>query len=252
MNIVMIGSGNAAAILGRKLRAAGHHIAQVWSRHPSSASALAYEWDTESTNYYSLVITDADVYIIAVPDNAIAQVAAELRLPDRVVAHTAASVPANVLAPITDHYGVFYPLQSLRKESGRLPDIPIYFDGADDKAKRTLQRLAFDISFTEPVQAGDADRQKLHVAAVIANNFVNYLYLVAEEYCKKEGIDFKQLIPLIRETAGRLDQMSPSAAQTGPAMRHDQETIDKHLQLLEKYPAIRDVYGKMTEWIGRK
>ncbi len=252
MNIVMIGSGNAAAILGRKLRVAGHHIAQVWSRHPSSASALAYEWDTESTNYYSMVLTDADVYIVAVSDNAIADVAAELRLPGRVVAHTAASVPAQVLAPITEHYGVFYPLQSLRKETGQLPDIPMYFDGVDEKARRCLQQLAADISVAEPVQAGDIDRQKLHVAAVLANNFVNYLYSVAEDYCRKEGIDFKQLVPLIQETAARLNYLNPSAAQTGPAIRHDRETIEKHLQLLEKYPAIREVYGKMTEWVAGK
>jgi predicted dinucleotide-binding enzyme len=94
MEIVMIGSGNVAAVLGRKFKAAGHSIAQVYSRNASEASKLAYEWDTESTNYISLINKTADVYLIAVSDEAIDDVVRELKLPGRVVAHTAASAPS--------------------------------------------------------------------------------------------------------------------------------------------------------------
>ena len=124
MEIVIIGSGNVAAVLGRKFKAAGHNILQVISRNASAASALAYEWDTESANYISLINKMADVYIIAVSDDAIDNVVTDLRLPGKVVAHTAASVSKEILKNVTAHYGVFYPLQSLRKDMTILPEIP--------------------------------------------------------------------------------------------------------------------------------
>jgi predicted short-subunit dehydrogenase-like oxidoreductase (DUF2520 family) len=251
MEIVIIGSGNVASVLGRKFKAAGHHILQVVSRNASAASALAYEWDTKSANYMSLVNKHADVYIIAVTDHSIAHVISELKLPGKVVAHTAGSVNKDVLKKVTDHYGVFYPLQSLRKETTTVPAIPIFFEGSDDKANKVLQSLALSISPEQVTKAGADDRIKLHVAAVIVNNFTNYLYALAEDYCKKEGIDFQQLIPLIEETAQRLKTTSPSITMTGPAARHDQETIQKHLALLESYPKLKEIYKMLSESIEK-
>jgi predicted dinucleotide-binding enzyme len=146
MDIVIIGSGNVAAVLGRKFKAAGHTIAQIYSRNAAAATELAYEWDSESTNYKTTINKQADVYIIAVSDDAIDNVIDELRLPGKVVAHTAASVPKEILKNVTTHYGVFYPLQSLRKDMMTLPDVPIFFDGSDAKAKTILEQLAHSIA----------------------------------------------------------------------------------------------------------
>jgi predicted short-subunit dehydrogenase-like oxidoreductase (DUF2520 family) len=252
MEIVMIGSGNVAAILGRKFWRAGHHMLQVYSRNASAASALAYEWDTESTNYKTMINPNADVYIIAVNDDSIAEVANNLILPGKVVAHTAASVSKDVLKNITAHYGVFYPLQSLRKEMTQLPQVPIFVDGNDDKAKRTLEELARSISGDNLTVASDDDRLKLHVAAVVVSNFVNHLYALVEDYCRKEGLDFKLLLPLIEETAFSKKQISPSEAQTGPALRQDKETIQKHLDLLKAHPQLKNIYLLITESIQQK
>ncbi len=249
MDIVIIGSGNVASVLGRKFKAAGHHIVQVYSRNASVASKLAYEWDTESTNYKSLINNNADVYLIAVSDDAIADVVDNLRLPRKVVAHTAASVPKEVLKDVTNHYGVFYPLQSLRKEMIDLPEVPIFFDGSDELAKTKLEALAHSISDEKVMEASDDQRLKLHIAAVIVSNFTNHLYTLAEEYCKKEGLDFKQLLPLIEETAFRVEDISPRQAQTGPAIRHDKETIEKHLALLKEHPQLKNIYLLLTESI---
>ncbi|MET0392071.1 MAG: DUF2520 domain-containing protein [Chitinophagaceae bacterium] len=249
MNIVIIGSGNAAAVLGRKFRAAGHSIVQVLSRNATAASALAYEWDTESANYISLLNKQADVYIIAVSDHAIAEVVKDLKLQGRVVAHTAGSVDKEVLKNVTAHYGVFYPLQSLRKETAGLPVTPLFFEGSDEKAARTLEHLAHSISFGQVTAANSLDRLKLHVAAVVVSNFTNHLYALAKTYCDKEGLDFTQLLPLIRETALRVSDMAPAQAQTGPAIRHDRETIGKHLALLDEHPSLQHIYRLMTESI---
>ena len=250
MNIVILGSGNVAAILGRKFIAAGHNIVQIYSRNAAAATELAYEWNTESTNYKSTINKNADVYLIAVADDAIEQVTDQLKLPGKVVAHTAAAVPKEVLKNVSEHYGVFYPLQSLRKDMTALPDIPIFFDGSNNNAKNILEQLAHSISNEKVIEAGDDTRLKLHVAAVVVSNFVNHLYTLAENYCKMEGLDFKQLLPLIEETASRLKDTSPQQAQTGPAIRHDAETIHKHLELLHNHPQLKNIYVLLTESIG--
>ncbi|OJW30154.1 MAG: hypothetical protein BGO54_00735 [Sphingobacteriales bacterium 46-32] len=252
MDIVMIGSGNVAAVLGRKFVAAGHRIVQILSRNSTEASALAYEWDTESANYMSLINPSADVYLLAVSDKGLGEVAAQLNLPGKVVAHTAGAVAASVLADVTEHYGVLYPLQSLRKENLRLPEIPFYVDGHTAYAKAVLHQLASSVSSLPVTEATDAQRLPLHVAAVFVNNFVNHLYVLAQDYCIKNGIDFAQLTPLIRETAERISQLPPKQAQTGPAIRHDADTLRQHLQLLEAHPHLRHIYLLLTESIQQE
>jgi len=249
MDIVMIGSGNVAAVLGRKFVAAGHKIIQVIGRNATAASQLAYEWDTESANYMSLITRRAEVYLIAVTDNVIAEVIADLKLPGKVVAHTAGSVSKDVLKTVTDHYGVFYPLQSIRKDIGDLPDIPVYFEASDEKAESVLKKLAASISLKTPVVAGSEERLKLHVAAVIVNNFTNHLFAVAEQFCREEKLDFRQLLPLIEETVRRLKTSSPADTQTGPAVRNDEQTLQKHLQILKNHPHLLHLYKIMTESI---
>ena len=247
----MIGSGNVAAVLGRKLVAAGHRIVQVIGRNASAASDLAYEWDTESANYMSLITRRADVYLIAVTDNAVAEVVADLKLPGKVVAHTAGSVSKDVLKTVTDHYGVFYPLQSIRKDITHLPDIPVYFEASDEKAEGILKRLAGSISSNPPRIAGNEERLKLHVAAVVVNNFTNHLFALAEQYCREEKLDFRQLLPMIEETVQRLKTTSPADAQTGPAIRHDEQTLQKHMEVLKKHPHLLHIYTVMTESIRK-
>ena len=249
MDIVILGSGNVAAVLGRKFKAAGHTILQIVSRNASVASKLAYEWDTESTNYSSIINRNADVYIIAVSDDAIEEVVADLQLPRKVVAHTAASVSKEVLKNVSDHYGVFYPLQTLHKDDLALPDAPIFFDGSDEITRKKLEALANSISPKHVTRASDDARLKLHVAAVFVNNFPNHLYALAESYCKKEGIDFRELLPLLEETAARVRDNSPAKTQTGPAIRNDEETIQKHIELLNNYPHLKNIYQLMTKSI---
>jgi predicted short-subunit dehydrogenase-like oxidoreductase (DUF2520 family) len=249
MNIVLIGTGNAGTVLARKLLRSGHQIVQIFGRDASAASELAYEFDTESTNYWSVIRKDADVYLVAVSDNAIDEVAKHVQVPGGVVAHTAGSVKKDVLRNMSSHYGVFYPLQSLRKDTKELPDIPVFIDASDEMAKKRLEQLARSISTQQPVMAGDDQRLKMHVAAVIVSNFTNHLYKLAEDYCRKEKLDFNQLLPLIDETASRIKSISPSQSQTGPALRNDEPTIQQHLKLLEKYPQLKKVYEVMTESI---
>jgi predicted short-subunit dehydrogenase-like oxidoreductase (DUF2520 family) len=250
MDIVIIGTGNTATVMGKKLRMAGHRIVQVFGRNSSLASELAYELDTESTNYWNVVNRNADLYIIAVSDIAVEEVFRELQLSDKTVVHTAASVSKEVLKGGAKHYGVLYPLQSLKKDAGYLPEIPMVIDAGDAATLNMLDVLAHTIS-ERVVVADDATRMKLHLAAVMVNNFTNHIYALVEKYCREEGLDFYLLLPLIRETAARLDNISPALSQTGPASRGDVTTIEKHMALLEKYPQLRNLYAAISNSISQ-
>jgi predicted short-subunit dehydrogenase-like oxidoreductase (DUF2520 family) len=248
MDIVLIGTGNTASVLGRKLKAAGHRIVQVYGRNSMAASVLAYELATESTNYWNVVTKEADIYILAVSDIAIGEIVRELHFPGKIIVHTAASVSKFILEKTSDHYGVFYPLQSLKKEIPLLPDTPIIIDASDSSTLEQLEKLAMSIT-DQVVVADDDKRKKVHLAAVFCNNFVNHLYALAERYCKKEGIDFRLLLPLILETAGRVEFVSPGISQTGPAIRNDQSTMEEHLKMLESYPEMKKLYALLSQSI---
>lgn len=254
MKVVIIGSGNVAAVLGRKFIAAGHEILQVMSRNAKAASELAYEWNTESANYKSLINKTADVYIVAVADDAIEDVVADVYLNEKIVAHTAAAVKMEVLKKVSKNYGVFYPLQSMRKEQRFSPATPIYIEAVNDIALKTLCALAESIYENEGGLIANYDkRAKLHVAAVLVNNFSNYVFLLAEEFCKREGLNFKELLPLLDNTFYRLHEALPSEMQTGPAVRGDMDTIEKHIELLNSYPELQKIYKVLTDSIlGRR
>jgi predicted short-subunit dehydrogenase-like oxidoreductase (DUF2520 family) len=248
MEIVIIGTGNTATVLGRMLKQAGHNIIQVFGRNATAASELAYELGTESTTYWSVVNPAANLYIIAVSDIAIEEVVNNIHLPQSTVVHTAASISKNVLKNRAAHFGVFYPLQTLRKEVVNLPQVPIIIDAGDRETLLELEALAHSITDTV-LEAGDEQRVKLHLAAVLCNNFVNHIYTLTEKYCLEEGLDFKLLLPLIKETALRLETLPPSKAQTGPAIRNDLNTIEKHLHLLSKHPPLQKMYALLTQSI---
>ena len=248
MKIVIIGSGNTATVLGRKLKAAGHQIVQVYGRNIKKAAELAKELESASASQWNHVNEHADVYLLAVSDNSIRDVSLKLQLPGKIIVHTAASVSKHVLKDASSRYGVFYPLQSLRADTEYMPDIPILIDAGDEATLNTLDTLAHSIS-DKVIETSDEERLKLHLAAVCCNNFVNHLYVLTENYCQKEGIDFSILIPLIKETAARPEHLLPTLSQTGPAIRNDQQTINSHLAALEKYQPLKAIYELFTKSI---
>lgn len=248
MKLVLIGSGNTAHILGQRSMIAGHQILQVYSRDPQHAADLAAVLKTKSTSIPGDIDDTADLYLVALKDEALYQIASWLHLDPRPVAHTAGTVPMKTLEPVSSNFGVLYPLQSLRKESLQVAELPLLID-ANTTANLDLLRL-FAESLTNRVQVADDEyRRKIHLAAVAANNFTNYLFTLTEDFCKREKIDFQLLLPLIRETVQRLGHLSPAEVQTGPASRNDRDTIDKHLGMLTNYPELMAVYEQFTEQI---
>ena len=248
MNVVLIGSGNVATVLGKLIKKSGHTIIEIVSRNEARAKNLAA---TVNANYHTdlkQINTTAGIYIIAVADDAINDIAADLNLADKIVVHTAGSVLKDVLKDSSKNYGIFYPLQSLRKENEEIPVIPFLVDASNEETLHSLQQFAQSLSDKVAV-ADDAQRSKLHVAAVIASNFSNYIFTLTNDYCKKENIFFNILLPLIQETVSRLNDFAPADVQTGPAIRGDKNTMQKHLALLQEHPELKKLYEIMSEGI---
>lgn len=250
MNIVIIGTGNTATVLGKKIKLAGHHIIQVFGRDHQNTIVLASLLDSQPVNDFNEIDPGAEIYILAVSDSAIEEVSRQLKLDNKILLHTAGAVSKDILKEASGKYGVLYPLQSLRKEMDPLTDVPLHIDAGDKQTLEKISVLAKSIS-NQVIISGDMERLKLHVAAVFCNNFTNYMYTLGEAYCKKEKLSFKHLLPLIKETALKLEYYSPTSMQTGPAIRGDQPTILKHEDLLRRYEELQDVYRYLTRKISQ-
>ena len=248
MKVVIIGSGNVATVLSRLLIKKGHSILQVMSRNIDNARILADELNVNYSDLHGQPDEGADIVILAVSDFVVMEGLPQLNFHNKLVVHTAGSVSKEVLSSLSTNYGVLYPLQSLVKDKEVPADIPFLIDGNNEGVIKYLDDFAKSLS-TIVQQVNDEDRLKLHAAAVIVSNFTNHLYSIAEEFCQKEQVDFDMLKPLILETAQRIQHTSPSLVQTGPAVRKDIQTLDKHLRILVNHPKLRTTYLRLTDSI---
>ena len=251
MRIVLIGAGRLATNLGAALRQQGQEIVQVYSRTMASATALAQRLEAAATDSLAAVVTDADVYIVSVKDSALAQLLPELckGREEGVFLHTAGSMPLSVFDGYARHYGVLYPMQTFSKE--RLVDfsrVPLFIEGADQHALDMAETLARMVS-GEVRQLSSADRRHLHLAAVFACNFANHCYELSAEILERHGIPFSVMLPLIDETAAKVHTMSPREAQTGPAVRFDENVMQAQMQLLAGQEQARHIYEEMSRSI---
>ncbi|MBV4356083.1 Rossmann-like and DUF2520 domain-containing protein [Pinibacter aurantiacus] len=247
MNITIIGTGNVATVVGHKLLRASHKIVEVYGRSNEKTGQLAKELKATPCYDWSDISKDADLYIIAISDNGLYELPDDFRC-DSLVVHTAGSVSKDVLKKISPRYGIFYPLQSLKKNSDADIEIPFLVDANTNADISVLIELGTTIS-EEVAIADDNKRLHLHVGAVIVNNFTNHLFTLADDYCRHQNINFELLLPLIRETVGRLEANAPATMQTGPAIRRDVTTIEKHLQLLQHEPQLKKLYKVFSDEI---
>ena len=271
MKIVLIGAGNLATHLGKALHAAGHDMVQVFSRTMQSAETLASLLDAEPLTDIAQVRDDADVYVFSVKDSALPQLVAQLcrheadglgedvaedalhtgkkGKHERVFLHTAGSMPMSVFEGMAQHYGVLYPMQTFSKQ--REVDfsiIPCFVEANDEFAQKQIEGLAREISGRVYLLSSE-DRKYLHLSAVFACNFANHCYAISQELLQEHGIPFDVMLPLISETAAKVHEMMPKDAQTGPAVRYDENVIGKQSKLLGNHPHFKTVYDSMSKSI---
>lgn len=252
MEIVILGSGNVATHFAYALKKAEYHIKQVYSRKIDHARYLADGIGAEPIDDLSHITTEADIYLIAVKDEAITEVASALRLGNKILLHTSGSTDMEVLKPFSSSYGVLYPLQTISKDVALdFTKVPLILEFSDLRVKEEVLNMAFKLS---PLihEYNSQQRRCLHLGAVMACNFSNHLYAIAHDFLKEKKVDFDLLKPLISETAHKILEHDPNEVQTGPAVRNDRDIIHKHLTLLEGHHNWQRIYEFISEDIVRK
>ena len=260
MNIILIGAGNVATHIGIAFREAGHTIVQVYSGTEKSARQLAKKLSTDFTSDIKAISKKTDIYIIALKDVAIENFIRQFNREDKIIVHTSGSMPMSVFEKKGQrrkvqgigNFGVFYPLQTFSKNRKvDFINIPICIEASDKKSGEKLRLLARTVSKNVHM-INSRQRRVLHIAAVFANNFTNHLYAVAEAILRKENLSFDILKPLIQETAEKACTGSPSAMQTGPAIRGDRKIIQKHIAYLSFSPHHQKLYQLLSQSISKK
>ncbi len=244
IKVVLLGAGNVAFHLTKMLlKSASIELVQVYNQNLEKITYLTNE-TTITTKFSEL--KEADIYIICVSDNAIGEISNHLNFKDKLVVHTSGATDLEVLK-CNANKGVLYPLQSFSKEKKvNFSEVPFCLEAENNKDFEILQKIT--TAFGSPsYQINSEQRKTLHVAAVFVNNFVNHLYQIGSEICSEKQIPSKILAPLIRETALKIEDLTPFEAQTGPAKRNDTKTIETHLSLLTQNQ--QKIYTLITQSI---
>ena len=229
MDICIVGSGNMARQLLPALQRAGLVVSGLYGRNEETASALSAQ--------YQVPLIDA-----------IANIADEMINYQGLIIHTSGSVPSIVLSAFTN-YGVLYPVQTMTKQ-GRInfEKVPLCITGSDASTLDTLSTMAGLMS-QQVYTMDDEQRKKVHLAAVMTNNFINHLVVVAKDYLIESQLDYEIIVPLLRTTMEKLTQAPYNFQQTGPAVRNDEGVINSHLELLKSKPELHKLYQSITESI---
>ena len=251
-NISFIGSGNLAWHLAPALDNAGFVVKEVYSRntrHAESLTGRLYQAEVKASLDFST--SPSSIFIVAVNDESISEIAREIILPDEaVLAHTSGTVPlADLQFAATPNLGVFYPLQTFTKNKKiDFKQTPIFIESVNQNTEIVLTSLAQAIS-GQVRKISSEERKALHVAAVFASNFTNHMLTLAQEIMEKNGLDYDWLKPLISETINKSLQLGPEEAQTGPAKRGDLEILEKHLTFMQDDPATAEIYKIVSQHI---
>lgn len=253
MKVVIVGSGNVATHLSLALASLeGIEICQVYSPTEAHAEILAERLNCDFVTNPNQIRKDADVYLFALKDQALETVIRAVPANDGLWLHTSGSMPMQVFAGYTERYGVLYPLQTFSKSREiSFRGIPLFIECHREEDKNCLEELARRLS-GKVCELSSEKRRSLHLAAVFACNFTNHIYALAEEILAKEGLSRDYLFPLIDETAAKVHELPAQEAQTGPAIRYDENIINKHLGMLADDPDVQTLYRLLSQSIHKK
>ena len=248
MKISIIGAGNVGINMFQTLRKK-EEIKMVSLFNRSIEKIISHRnkiFITDNINE----IKKSDIYIISTNDDSIEKVSKKLKGRDGLIVHTSGSTEMNVLS-IHKNFGVLYPLQTLTKDKlCNFKKIPICIEGNNDISKKKIEKLVKIIG-SKYYHIDSKQRLSLHVSAVFACNFTNYLFSVAYDICTENKLPFEILFPLIRETLEKIEKNKPSKIQTGPAIRKDMNTIKKHLNFIKSKNS-KKIYSILTNGIIEK
>jgi predicted short-subunit dehydrogenase-like oxidoreductase (DUF2520 family) len=249
--IVILGCGNVAWHIAKHFSKLKKFEVIVYNHKPNSLlNEFRKKLKFQTFSNLDSVIEDADIYFICVADKAISSVAKKIKLnkPTSVLVHTSGSAKIDELGHVSNA-AVFYPLQSFsRNDVVNWKEVPLIVEAKTTLAKKKMIEIAHLFSkkvFSKMYK----ERLKLHLAAVLVNNFANALYVEAQELTENK---LEILLPLIKQTVLKLEKMNPRLAQTGPAKRKDDVVMKKHLKLLSEKKDLKKIYDQMSKLIVKQ
>jgi predicted short-subunit dehydrogenase-like oxidoreductase (DUF2520 family) len=251
-SISFAGAGNVATHLALSFYCAGYDIAGIYSLSVASASVLAEKVSSKVCTTIAELSEHADLVIISVPDYAFGEVLEAIAPSHKYIVHTSGGLDMEVMNGRVSKYGVLYPLQTFSKNTEvSLKKVPFCIEASEKELLDKLRLLASSVSDTV-VNINSTQRRILHLSAVFASNFPNSMYSIAEDLLKSENLSFELLHPLILETTRKATLHPPQEVQTGPARRHDLETMKAHEKMLEKTEPYRQIYDLMSRTIQKQ
>lgn len=241
----IIGSGNVAWHFIRLLNNENAEVVGVSSRNETEGRKLAAD---AGISFYTLDhLPDADIIVLCIPDDAIENLTQKFSDSNSLVCHTSGSTGIEALKQCRNA-GVIWPFQTLTKNKAISYDaLPLAIEADSESSLLRLEKIT-DVS-NNVNHINTSQRLHMHLAAVFANNFTNHMMSIAEDLCNKHNLDFRLLHPLLKETVDKAISTGPSKAQTGPAVRNDNKTIAKHLELLNNYPEYKELYTLISNSI---
>lgn len=243
-----VGAGNVANALGKVFVENNIAVGNIFSSHYEKSLAMAKLVNGTATDNIQNIGKNADLVILAIPDKEIEKVSTKLSVGNSVVVHTSGNQDVSNVGNHVN-YGVFYPLQTFSLHTPvDFGELPICIESNSSATANLLTNLGEKIS-NKVVNVDSESRRKIHLAAVTVSNFSNLMYNIAYDYLRENDIDFDILLPLIRETANKITDLSPKKSQTGPAVRNDITTINNHLKLLDNNKDFKEIYSLLTDKI---
>lgn len=251
MNIGFIGTGNMATNLAASFLGAGLSVKAMYSRNTLLHMDFSNEYGVEITDDLSKFEMLCDVIFITTPDSEIEKYSQLIKTnSEQTILHCSGSTVLSVIKHINS--GVFYPLQTLTSQKlTNFKEVPIIVEASNSSTLEKINTIATKIS--NNVTTMDSEqRAKLHLAAVVTNNFVYYLNSLSREWLKQNNISDQLLKPLAIKTIENSFDGEPFTLQTGPAIRHDLNTIERHLAMLENNQEIQEIYKILSEEILKR
>jgi len=249
MNVLIVGTGNVAHYLTGRISATTQMQVWNWGRDSKKVRTLSSFYDTAGIYDFKKISLVFDLILLAVSDHAIAEVSKLFDGRAELIAHTSGAMDMSELKLNVSSRAVFYPLQTFSKPYDLGNNQFFCLLEFEKKEHSTLlSGMAKALGFKAREMDSKA-RLKTHLAAVLVNNFSNLLFHKAFTFLEESKINPELLVPLINETALKINKMHPEAAQTGPAKRNDQITIDKHLGLLEQHPDLLKIYKLFSQYL---
>ncbi len=247
LNIVIIGAGNVAWHMAKIMLKKGVNILQLYSPH--SAKALAQDLRLPYIDNLSLLKENADIYLFSIKDDAYQEIVNQFPYKNKCMIHTSGSIDMNIFQSISDNRGVIYPFQTFTKNvTLSFEKVPLCLEASNQMMEDKITQLACLLS-NNHLFINSSQRQKLHLAGVFACNFTNAMFRIAKEIIEENGMNFSILLPLIEETARKIQLYPPEEVQTGPAIRKDIKTMQQHINIIENkdYKALYQLLSSIIQ-----